>query len=222
MNSHTGLRRRLLTLLAGFFGFVITVVLSAIPGTAVAEVIRVGETANAAGTGGSAATVAALDRSRRSKHSRAAPADTPGDRGTRVPSSTSNAGVLAVPDEDGTADTTGRRPVTTAVAPGSPATDHAEGGHRAASGRSPSGAAPTTAGGGRLGTVSAAVGWGRPDVVSAKAGGAGPSAAVPAGEEHVRAVPRAIIAVVAVRTVTPSAVFLSAVSLRGPPPHTGS
>ncbi|MEV5748046.1 hypothetical protein AB0L00_09525 [Actinoallomurus sp. NPDC052308] len=174
MKSHTGLRRRLLTLLAGFFGFVITVVLSAIPGTAVAEVIRVGETANAAGTGGSAATVAALDRSRRSKHSRAAPADTPGDRGTTAPSRTSSAGALAVPDEDGP------------------------------------------------GTVSAVAGRGRLGAVSAKAGGAGPGAAVSAVADRVRVVRRAITAVVAARTVTPSAVFLSAVSLRGPPPHTGS
>ncbi|GAA4609205.1 hypothetical protein GCM10023195_36870 [Actinoallomurus liliacearum] len=210
MKSHTGLRRRLLTLLAGFFGFVITVVLSAIPGTAVAEVIRVGETANAAGTGGSAATVAALDRSRRSKHSRAAPVDTPGDRGATVPSRTSSAGALAVPDEDGTADTTGRRPFTKAVAPGSPTTDRAAGEHRTASARSPSDTASTTAG------------RDCPRAVSAKAGGAGPGAAVPAVADRVRTVRRAITAVVAARTVTPPAVFLSAVSLRGPPPHTGS
>ncbi|GAA4634157.1 hypothetical protein GCM10023196_074590 [Actinoallomurus vinaceus] len=68
VNGRTSSQQRLLTLLAGFFGFVMTAVLAAIPGTAVADVMRAGgtESANTAGTGGSAATVASLDRGRRS------------------------------------------------------------------------------------------------------------------------------------------------------------
>ncbi|GAA0368384.1 hypothetical protein NE235_03900 [Actinoallomurus spadix] len=102
MKGHTELRRRLLTLLAGFFGFVITVVLSAIPGTAVAGVVRVGggESANAAGTGGPAATVSALDRSRGPGSSHAAAlTGTPGGRGATVPSRTFSAGAPVVRDE---------------------------------------------------------------------------------------------------------------------------
>ncbi|WP_460355134.1 hypothetical protein [Actinoallomurus acanthiterrae] len=117
MKSRTLLRGRLLTLLAGFFGFVMTAVLAAIPGTAVADVIRVGsgETANAAGTGGSAATVAALDRS--SGRSRAAPAGTPHGprRGVSAFVRVVEAGAFAVPNGSAAADAIERASFGTAA-----------------------------------------------------------------------------------------------------------
>ncbi|MCO6011261.1 hypothetical protein NE236_40560 [Actinoallomurus purpureus] len=207
VKSHTLLRRRLLTLLAGFFGFFMTAVLAAIPGTAVADVIRVGnaESANAAGTGGSAATVAALDRGRGSGHSRAAlagAAHVP-RRGAPAPSHVPPApahatgtGASVVPGRSATADAIGRPSFAAEVAHPAPATDHVRG-ERAAASRSPVGDAPA-------------------------ADRSGPGAVTPAAAvDHARA-SRRVAAVVAAHTRPSPAVFTSAVSLRGPPSHTGS
>ncbi|MEV0403881.1 hypothetical protein [Actinoallomurus sp. NPDC050550] len=212
MKSRTLLRGRLLTLLAGFFGFVMTAVLAAIPGTAVADVIRVGsgETSNAAGTGGSAATVAALDRG--SGRSRAAPAGT-----AHVPRRLASAfvrmvgaGAFAVPRGSAAADAIERPSFGTAAA--HPVADRTRAGRTAA-----------------VHLVADRIGAGRGTVASRLLAGdepaadrAGPGSAVPAASvDHART-SRRVAAVVAAHSVAPPAVFTSAVSLRGPPSHTGS
>jgi hypothetical protein len=227
VKSRTLLRGRLLTLLAGFFGFVMTAVLAAIPGTAVADVIRVGsgETANAAGTGGSAATVAALDRG--SGRSRAAPAGTPHGprRGASAFVRVVEAGAFAVPRGSAAADAIERPSFGTAAA--HPVADRARAARTAA--------AHLVAGRARAGRTATAhlvadrVGAGRGTVASRFLAGdepaadrAGPGSAVPAASlEHARA-SRRVAAVVAAHSVVPPAVLTTAVSLRGPPSHTGS
>ncbi|QXJ24480.1 hypothetical protein AGRA3207_005813 [Actinomadura graeca] len=66
VNSRTSRQRRLLTLLAGFFGLAVTATLSIVPGSGVAEVIRAGTAAAANGAGSrEAAARAAVNRDRR-------------------------------------------------------------------------------------------------------------------------------------------------------------
>ncbi|WP_242885562.1 hypothetical protein [Actinomadura litoris] len=67
MRDRTARQRRLLALLAGFFGFAVTATLSIVPGSGVAEVIRAGTAAaaNSAGNRETAARSAALSRDRR-------------------------------------------------------------------------------------------------------------------------------------------------------------
>jgi hypothetical protein len=210
--SRTLLRGRLLTLLAGFFGFVMTAVLAAIPGIAVADVTRVGrgETANAAGTGGSAATVAALDRG--SGRSRAAPAGTPHlpRRGASAFVRVVEAGAFTLPSGSAAADAIEGPSFGTAAV--HPVADRARTGRTAA-----------------VHQVADRVGTGRGTVASRFLAGdepaadrAGPGPAVPAASgDHART-SRHVAAVVAAHSVAPPAVFTTAVSLRGPPTHTGS
>jgi hypothetical protein len=67
VRDRTARQRRLLMLLAGFFGFAVTATLSIVPGSGVAEVIRAGTAAaaNSAGNRETAARSAALNRDRR-------------------------------------------------------------------------------------------------------------------------------------------------------------
>ncbi|WP_242900997.1 hypothetical protein [Actinomadura terrae] len=67
MRDRTARQRRLLMLLAGFFGFAVTATLSIVPGSGVAEVIRAGTAAaaNSAGNREAAGRSAALNRDRR-------------------------------------------------------------------------------------------------------------------------------------------------------------
>jgi hypothetical protein len=193
VNGHTSLRQRLLTLLAGFFGFVMTAVFSAIPGSAVADVIRIGatETANAAGTGASAATVASLDRDRRSARVGAAVASTARAESRDTSVSACGTGVLppAVPD--------GASSAAAVLHPGSSAVDGAGDGRRdAAASRAHDALHITSARTYDPGVV----------VLSAD---------VQAGVGR-------RVAVIVARSTPPPTVSTSAVRTRGPPPSTGS